>query len=97
MEIRWNRTAIKQLLDIIQFIEENDFENYAVTVEKKILNRIRSLPETFQHHPLDRYKLNNDGTFRAFEFERYRVSFRAKTTEIRILYIRHTSRLPRKH
>jgi plasmid stabilization system protein ParE len=97
MEVKWNRSAIKQLLDIIQFIEENDFEDYALKVEKEILGRIRTLPETFQQYPLDRYKLNNDGTFRAFEFERYRISFRSKTTEIRILYIRHTSRLPRKH
>ena len=97
MKIKWNKSAIKQLLDIIPFIEENEFQEYAEKVEKEILNRIRSLPETFHYQSLDRYKIDNDGSFRAFEFERYRISFRVKTTEIRILHIRHTSRLPKRH
>ena len=73
MKIKWNKSSIKQLLDIIQFIEENEFQEYAEKVEKEILNRIRFLPETFQNQSLDRYKINNDGSFRAFEFERYRI------------------------
>ena len=95
MTIKWNKTAIKQLLDIIQYIEENDFENYAETLEKEILARIRVLPGTHSHQSLDRFKLNNDGSYRAFEVDRYRISLRVLTTEIRILRIRHTSRLPR--
>ena len=97
MEIKWNKSAIEQLLDIIQFLEENDFEEYARKVNNEILIKIKQLPETFQHHSLDRYKLNNDGSFRAFELDRYRISFRVKSIEIRILHIRHTSRLPKKH
>lgn len=35
MKIKWNKSAIKQLLDIIQFIEENEFQEYAEKLKKK--------------------------------------------------------------
>lgn len=97
MEIKWNKSAIKQLLDILEYIEENEFHEYAEKVEKEILTRVNFLPQIFERQQLDRFKLNNDGSYRAFEFDRYRVSFRVISNEIRILHIRHTSRLPRKH
>jgi len=46
MQIKWNKSAVQQLLDAIQFIEENDFYSYAEELEKDILSRIRRLPET---------------------------------------------------
>lgn len=95
MKIKWNKIAIKQLLYIIQFIEENDFENYAETLEREILTKIRNLPSTHEHQSLDRFKFHNDGSYRAFEIDRYRIAFRVLAVEIRILQIRHTSRLPR--
>ena len=95
MNIKWNKTAIKQLFEIIQFIEEKQFEEYAKKFETEILNKIRLLPKSYIYQAFDKYKINNDGTFRAFEYDRYRISFRVKNSEIRILHIRHTSRLPR--
>ena len=95
MRIKWNKIAVKQLLNIIQFIEENDFGNYAEELENEILLKIRNLPASHSNQSLDRFKVNNDGSYRAFEIDRYRVSFRVLINEIRILQIRHTSRLPR--
>ena len=96
MTIKWNKSAVKQLLNIIQFIEENN-QNYAEKIETEILKRIQKLPDSFLHQSIDRFKLSNDGTYRAFEYDRYRVSFRVKAAEIRILQIRHTRRLPKKY
>jgi len=42
----------------------------------------------------DKYKLNNDDTYRAFEKHRYRIAYRVLDTEIRILRVRHTSMEP---
>ncbi|TDE11591.1 type II toxin-antitoxin system RelE/ParE family toxin [Dyadobacter psychrotolerans] len=95
MSIKWNKIAIKQLLNIIQFIEENDFDNYSELLENDILKKIKDLPATHSHQSPDRFKTNNDGSYRAFEIDRYRISFRVLLNEIRILQIRHTSRLPR--
>jgi hypothetical protein len=38
MLIKWNKSAIQQLLDAIRFIEENDYYTYALQLEKDILS-----------------------------------------------------------
>lgn len=42
-------------------------------------------------HPLDKYKINNNGNYRAFELHRYRISYLVKENEVVIVRIRHTS------
>ncbi len=97
MEIKWNKVAIKQLLDAIKFIEENYFYSYAAELERKILTRIKGLPANPNVYPLDKYRRKNDGTYHAFEIDDYRVSYRSKKNEIRIVRVRHTSRKVRKY
>jgi len=92
MAIKWNKAAIKQLIDAIEFIEDAGFRSYAEELEKDILYKVRNLPANSINYPLDKYRRNNDGTYRAFEVENYRISFRSKDDEIRIVRIRHTSR-----
>jgi len=97
MKIKWNKTAIQQLLDAVRFIEENGFHSYAEQLENEILSRIRNIPQNPSIYPLDKYRRDNDGSYHAFEVDHYRVSYRAKKEEIRIVRIRHTSRKPRKY
>jgi plasmid stabilization system protein ParE len=97
MLIKWNKSAIQQFLDAIRFIEENEFYTYALQLEKDIFSIIRSLPQHPSKYPLDKYRRKNDGTYRAFEIDHYRVSYRNKGTEIRIVRVRHTSRRIRKY
>lgn len=92
MAIKWNKTAVKQLINAIEFIEDAGFRSYAEELENDILHKIRNLPTNSINYPLDKYRRNNDGTYRAFEVENYRISFRSTDQEIRILRIRHTSR-----
>ncbi|WP_316786870.1 type II toxin-antitoxin system RelE/ParE family toxin [Pedobacter frigiditerrae] len=94
MEIKWSRLAIKQLFDIIQYLEENDSVDYAEKLEKKVLSKIKSLPQKIEIYQLDRLKQANDGNFYAFEIDSYRISYRQLQKEIRILRIRHSSRRP---
>ncbi len=94
MEIKWNKLAVKQLLQAIEHLEDNGQIAYAEKIEKKILAKIKSLPEKFAAYQPDRIKKNNDGSFYAFEVDRYRVSYRKLPKEIRILRVRHTSRRP---
>jgi plasmid stabilization system protein ParE len=97
MRIKWNKRAIQQLLDAIRFIEENGFYSYAEELEKEILSRIRNIPQNPAIYPIDKYRKNNDGSYHAFEVDQYRVSYRNKKNEIRIVRIRHTSRRPIKY
>ena len=97
MVIKWNKAAIQQLLSAIRFIEENEFYAYAVELESNILSKIRNLPQNPTIYPLDKYRRNNDGSYRAFEVDHYRISYRNQKDAIRIVRIRHTSRRVRKY
>jgi plasmid stabilization system protein ParE len=97
MAIKWNKSAVQQLLDAIRFIEENGFYAYAAELESDILSKIRNLPQNPNIYPLDKYRKNNDGSYRAFEIDHYRISYRNKKETIRIVRIRHTSRRVRKY
>ncbi len=94
MEIKWNKSAIKQLLDAIKYLEDNQQLVYAEKIEKEILAKIKSLPEKSTIYQPDRLKKNNDESFYAFEVDRYRISYRKLPKEIRILRVRHSSRRP---
>ncbi len=97
MVIKWNKAAVQQLVDAILFIEETGFYTYSEELEREILSRIRNLPENPLVYPLDKYRKNNDGTYRAFEVDHYRISYRNTKNTIRIVRIRHTRRKVRKY
>ncbi|RZK58275.1 MAG: type II toxin-antitoxin system RelE/ParE family toxin [Pedobacter sp.] len=94
MKIKWNRLAVKQLLDIVNYLEDNDSVAYAEKLESKIFNKIKSLPQKLGNYQADRFKKENDGTFYAFEIDSYRISYRILEKEVRILRVRHVSRRP---
>ena len=56
MEIKWNKLAVKQLMDAIQYLEDNELFAYAEKIEKEILSKIKSLPQTSQVYQPDRLK-----------------------------------------
>ena len=94
MEIKWNKLAIKQLMDAIQFLEDNEQFAYAEKIETEILSKVKALPRTSQIYQTGRLKKNNDGSFHAFEVDTYRISYRKMPKEIRILRVRHSGRRP---
>lgn len=47
-----------------------------------------------EKHPLDKFKKDNDGSWRAFEKYSYRLSYRVLDNQIRIVRFRHTSKSP---
>lgn len=58
------------------------------------LNKTLKHPEFY--YP-DKYKSNNDGSFRAFEKHKYRIVYKIFKHEIQVLRIRHTSMEPREY
>ena len=53
-----------------------------------------ALSENPEKYALDKYKINNDGSWRAFEKYHYRVSYKITATQIRVVRLRHTSKSP---
>ena len=56
-----------------------------------LADQLPAQPEMF---PADKFKKNNDGSWRAFEKFHYRISYLITPDEIRIIRMRHTSRTP---
>ncbi len=48
-----------------------------------------------EYYSPDKYKLDNDGSYRAFEKHRYRIAYRYTKNTIRILWVKHTSMEPK--
>jgi plasmid stabilization system protein ParE len=92
--IKWNKKALVQLDEAIKHIEKDSIQN-AEKVEFDILAKIGKIPAQPERYPKDKFKIKNDGTFRAFELHHYRISYRFVKNEIRILRIRHTSKCPK--
>lgn len=93
LRIKWNRKALQQFDDAIAYIETSSPTN-AEKVKRSILTRIDELLKYPERYNPDKYKLNNDGSFRAFEIHHYRISYRYKQTEIRIIRMRHVRMNP---
>ncbi len=91
--IKWNRSALNQLIRAIDYIQKDSLQ-HAEKVRNEIFTAIGDLVYHPEKFPPDKYKLNNDHSFRAFELHNYRISYRFWKNEIRIIRIRHTKRNP---
>lgn len=76
-------------------INEDSPQNAIKVVEgiAKAMNKAINNPEFYGP---DKYKINNDGSYRAFEKYHYRIAYRYSKNIIRVLRIRHTKREPAK-
>ncbi len=89
----WDKQASQELKEIFDYLKEKSIPS-ARKVKKSILQTTKELSEYPEIYQLDRFKKGNVNDYRAFEKYSYRVSFRVKNKEIRILRVRHTSREP---
>jgi plasmid stabilization system protein ParE len=89
----WTPQAITELRKTYDYISKDSPKNARNVVDEitRIADQLPDQPEMF---PPDKFKKNNDGTWRAFEKYRYRISYRITSAEIRIVRMRHTSRTP---
>ncbi|MBX3241391.1 MAG: type II toxin-antitoxin system RelE/ParE family toxin [Chitinophagaceae bacterium] len=89
----WASQAAAELKKAFAYIYEDSPKNATkvVTTLLDIADKIAAHPEMF---PPDKYKKNNDGSWRAFEKYRYRVSYRITKNTIHIVRMRHTSQSP---
>jgi plasmid stabilization system protein ParE len=84
-----------QLWKAYKYIQKDSYQN-AEKVRTKILTSIKALSKTAEQFKLDKYCLENDGSIRAYEIYKYRISFQITDTEIVVLRIRHTKMNPLK-
>jgi plasmid stabilization system protein ParE len=92
----WSKGARMELRKAYEYILQDSPQN-AAKVRDEIIDLTLDLPKHPEKHAPDKFKKNNDGTWRAFEIYHYRISYRIMTDEIRIVRMRHTSRSPLKY
>ena len=62
-EVRWPSLAQKQLENAYKYILHDSYQN-AEKVKKEILSSTRVLTTNPEMYPFDKYRKNNDGSFR---------------------------------
>ncbi|MEJ7738991.1 MAG: type II toxin-antitoxin system RelE/ParE family toxin [Chitinophagaceae bacterium] len=93
-KISWDKGALQQFNQSIDYIAKTSLQN-AEKVRIEILGKIEQLIHSPELSAPDKYKTNNDGSYRAFELHRHRIAYYVSGSEIRILRVRHTSREPK--
>jgi plasmid stabilization system protein ParE len=95
-EVRWPPSAQHQLEKAYRYILLDSYQN-AEKVKADILSSTRKLAANPEMYPPDKYRKNNDGSFRAYELHRYRIAYRVTKKEIIIVRVRHTSMEPKEY
>jgi plasmid stabilization system protein ParE len=89
----WSKKAAKELNEVYLYIYKDSPQN-AKKVRDEIIDYGESLVKNPESHPPDKYRIDNDGSFRAFELYRYRVAYKILEEIVLIVRVRHTSRSP---
>lgn len=95
-EVVWTKRSLSQLKKAFEYINRDSPQNAARVIDEiaAAVNKAAFNPEIYSP---DKYKTGNDGSYRAFELHRYRISYRFSGKIIRILRVRHSSRYPLNH
>jgi len=95
-KIVWTRRAQQEMAALYRYISKDSPQNANVVIDEIIaaMDKTRKHPECYNP---DKYKKENDGTYRAFEIHRYRIVYRFHKNVIRVLRVRHTSMEPKKY
>ena len=95
-KVIWNKNAVDYLSESLIYISQtSSFQ--AENVENGIMEKIYGLLNNPERYPIDKFKKNNPGNYRAFETHSYRVAYHYTETQIEILRIRHVRQEPKSH
>jgi plasmid stabilization system protein ParE len=93
MVVVWSDSAKAALRKAFDYIALDSIQN-AQIFRGTLIDLTIDLSENPEKHPLDKFKKENDGTWRAFEKHHYRISYRIIKNQIRVVRMRHTSKSP---
>ena len=95
-EVIWPLAAQKQLEKAYKYILKRSYQN-AKKVRQGLLTSTRELPNNPERHPRDKYRKENDGSFRAYELHHYRIAYQVTEKQVIIVHVRHTGMEPLYH
>jgi plasmid stabilization system protein ParE len=92
-EIRWRAKAFHNFMDILNYIKLDSPVN-AKRVKTRIVNLIKAIPDHPEIFREDELKADNDGSYRVFNQDRIRVSYKIEPGAILIVRVVHSSQEP---
>ncbi|NRF37479.1 type II toxin-antitoxin system RelE/ParE family toxin [Pedobacter foliorum] len=84
MKIKWNKLAVKQLIDAIDYLDNNQLSSYAEKIEKRILLKISALGNE-QYLQTEQQQENTPKNVRILQVDRYLIAYRKTLNSIKIL------------
>jgi plasmid stabilization system protein ParE len=92
----WDKPAYTSLQKVYNYIKEDSPAN-AKKVKEGILKITRTLPDHPEKYPPDKFRMDNNGEYRAFEKYSYRVVYKITASQILVLRLRHVKQEPKKY
>ncbi len=83
-QIVWTKRSQQNMLHAYKYISENSTKNALMLIES-IADAVYKAIENPEFYNPDKYKINNDGSYRAFEKHHFRISYRFTKNVIRVL------------
>lgn len=96
LTIVWAPKVFDTFSEAYDYIRQDSFQN-AEKVRSEILDAIESAAEIPTRNPVDKYKINNLGNYRAFELHSYRISYSFDSEKLYVLRFRHVKMKPKKY
>ena len=87
-KVNWSEPAKEQYLAAVEYILNNSVQN-AENFVKKLYDKLQKASLFPKASPPDKFKINNDGAFRAFTLFEYRISYEIQERSIKVLRCRH--------
>ena len=90
----WTSRSQQHIRAVYKYISNDSTQNAKKVIEEiiKATEKVITNPEFYGP---DKYKRDNDGSYRSFEKHHYRVAYRVTKNIVRVLRIRHTKMEPK--
>jgi plasmid stabilization system protein ParE len=92
----WTKRSSNQMAAVYKYISEDSPKN-ALKVINDIVSAVEKAIRNPGFYPPDKYKKNNNGSYRALEKHHYRIVYRFSKNVIRVLRVRHTKMEPKQY
>ena len=93
-KVVWNKRPSSSLNKALKKISEDSYLQ-AERVEEAIVATLELARQNPERSPPDKFKKENQGSYRAFETHSYRIAYRFTDTQVRVLRIRHVRQEPK--
>lgn len=93
LKIIIDNEAKHALREAYNYIKKDSLQN-AEKVKSKMLASINELIKNPEKYAPDKYRFDNDISYRAYEIYKYRITYHVSSEEVRIVRIRHTKMNP---